>query len=222
MRSGRDYSPGPRSPPARPDIDPRDRDMRRERRSDMSSNMQATTLFAEMIKKKNLRDKFQQRQNQKRGDTSDVQVIEDGPHFNPGKTSSPLSLWNLYHHLCFPYLAPGGAPPYGHSPRMVPAPGSGAAPPRVPHHGVANGEFGRGLPATGVPVRPPQPGSKPHRPGKNTEEGEGQTTRADTNKFNQLMKSKTILTKVIKALEGTLSLISTVWPNFPSLSVTGA
>ena len=93
---------------------------------------------------------------------------------------------------------------------MVPAPAAGTPAARVPHHGVANGEYGRGMPATGVPVRPPQPGSKPHRPGKDSDEAEdkGQKDGAVTNKLNQLIKSKTILTQVIQAWEGTEKVVN--------------
>eukprot|EP00095_Tigriopus_kingsejongensis_P008467 maker-scaffold18_size714446-snap-gene-3.27 protein:Tk08467 transcript:maker-scaffold18_size714446-snap-gene-3.27-mRNA-1 annotation:"cyclin-dependent protein kinase-like protein" len=133
----------------------RDKDNRRGGDRNLSqsremSNMQATTLFAEILKKKHLREKLQQRQTQRR-DNSEISIIEE-------KSQSPFS--RAPSHGNSHNTLQGGVPP-------LPI----QSPPR--HHPIripqVNGEFGVKIavhtPTLGVPGRGPASGIKPHRPG---------------------------------------------------------
>ena len=135
---------------------------------------QATTLFAEMIKKKNLREKLQQRQNQKRD-------LKDGS--TPGK-GAPLPVPPVTGHPrsseiqilderanSAPYIQKPGAHPV----RGVPAPSqqqSGPVPPvRSSQRGAPianqNNLPGAAQPAHAQVQTPRGKSAKPPRPGTN-------------------------------------------------------
>ncbi|XP_059084764.1 cyclin-dependent kinase 12-like isoform X2 [Tigriopus californicus] len=128
------------------------------------SNMQATTLFAEILKKKHLREKLQQRQSLRREKSNELTVLDDKSQSPFGSGRIAPSQMNAGH-------------PYNSIPVGVPAPllPVQSTPNRLmpqTAHPQANGDYA-GRPSTGHTAgssqgstRPPLPGSgiKPHRP----------------------------------------------------------